>query len=77
MSVFTCISDKEMAKLTKINPNLNISARMSWSEFIRDFEAVQKTRSHVLSGLKPWGKAKSFFNLIIHSWSFFKQYFKQ
>ena len=28
--------------------------------YIRDFEAVQKTRSHVLSGLKPRGKAKSF-----------------
>ena len=60
MSVFTCISDKEMAKLTKITPNLNISARMSWSELIRDFEAVQKTRSHALLGLKPRGKAKSF-----------------
>ena len=28
--------------------------------YIRDFEAVQKTRSHVLSGLKAWGKAESF-----------------
>ena len=60
MSVFTCISDKEMAKLTKITPNLNISARMSWSEFIHDFQAVQKTHSHVFSDLKTWGKAKSF-----------------
>ena len=49
-----------MAKLTKITPNLNISARMSWSEFIRDFETVKKTCSHVLLGLKPRGKAKSF-----------------
>ena len=60
MSVFTCISDKDMAKLTEITPNLNISARMSWSEFIRDFETVKKTCSHVLLGLKPRGKAKSF-----------------
>ena len=28
--------------------------------YIRDFEAVQKTRSHVLSGLKTQGEAKSF-----------------
>ena len=33
--------------------------------YIRDFEAVQKTHSHVLSGVKT---------LIIHSCSFFKQY---
>ena len=43
---------------TKIIPNLNISARMSWS--IWDFaEAVQKTRNHVLSGVNTLDFASS------------------
>ena len=33
-----------------MTPNLNISARVK--NLIRDFEAVQKTHSRVLSGLK-------------------------
>ena len=53
MSVF--ISDKDTAKLyvqffwTKLTPNLNISATDNELIYIRDFEAVQKTRSRVLS----------------------------
>ena len=51
MSVF--ISHKYNAKLffqTNITPNLNISARMSGP--IREFEAVQKPLSRILSGVK-------------------------
>ena len=42
--------------------------------YIRDFEAVQKTHSHVLSGVKTLGFASSFLNLKIHSFSFFKDF---
>ena len=44
---------------TKITPNLNISARMSWS-ISEKFEAVEKYRSWVLSSLKIRGVALSF-----------------
>ena len=37
--------------------------------YIRDFEAVQKPHSRVLSGLKTRGEK--------HSWSFLKQYLKR
>ena len=75
------ISDKDMVKplhpifWTKITPNLNISARMSWSV------------SEILKPFKKWAgvsiiKCKNsqlrleFLNLIIHSCSLFKQYCK-
>ena len=61
MSVF--ISYKDTAKLyvqfCRPKKPQNISSRMSWSIIMKDFEAIQKTLSHVLSG--------------IHF--FFKQYF--
>lgn len=60
MSVF--ISDKDTAKLDvqffRAKKPHNISSRMSWSITMKDFEAIQKTLSHVLSGLlsglKTW-----------------------
>ena len=56
MSVF--ISYKDTAKLyvqfCRPKKPQNISSRMSWSIIMKDFEAIQKTRSHVLSGLKAW-----------------------
>ena len=63
MSVF--ISDKDTAKLHvqffggKITPNLNIECKNELI-YIRYFEAVQKTRNRVLSGLKTIGFASSF-----------------
>ena len=84
MSVF--ISDKDTAKLyvqffwTKLTPNLNISATDNELIYIRDFEAVQKTRSRVFSCMcivrfKNPRRRREFLNLIIHLYSFFKQYF--
>ena len=84
MSVF--ISDKDTAKLyvqffwTKLTPNLNISATDNELIYIRDFEAVQKTRSRVFSCMcivrfKNPRRRRDFLNLIIHLYSFFKQYF--
>ena len=66
MSVF--ISDKDTTK-----PYVQ-SFRPEWAEliYIRDFEAIQKTHSHVLSGVKTLG-----FALSIQTWMtclFFKQY---
>ena len=60
MSVF--ISYKDTAKLyvqfCRPKKPQNISSRMSWSIIMKDFEAIQKTLSHVLSGLlsglKTW-----------------------
>ena len=65
MSVF--ISDKDTTKLYVQ------SFRPEWADsYIRDFEAIQKTHSHVLSCVKTLG-----FALSIQTWMtclFFKQY---
>ena len=58
MSVF--ISDEDTAKLfvqilDQNNPNSKYQCKNELI-YIRDFEAVQKTRSHVLSGLKTRGE---------------------
>ena len=57
MSAF--ISDKDTAKLyvqflDQNNPKSKYQCKNKLI-YIRDFEAIQKTRSHVLSGLKTLG----------------------
>ena len=63
MSVF--ISDKDAAKLSvqffldQNNPKSKYKCKNELI-YVRDFEAVQKTRSRVLSGLKPRGVKQVF-----------------
>ena len=65
--------DKDMAKLyvqffrPKITPNLNVTCKNELI-YMGDFEAVQKPRSCVLSGLKTRLRLEVL-NLIIHSGS--------
>ena len=60
------ISDKDTAKLSVqffLDQNNSKSKYLCENEliYIKDFEAVQKTRSRVLSGLKTFGFASSFY----------------
>ena len=62
--------------LNKITPNLNVSAKMSWSTvrvYIRDFGAIKKTGQSCIR-CKIWRLCLEFLNLIIHSCLFFTQY---
>ena len=77
MSVFIC--DKETFNFTSnvLDQNNPMSKYYCKNEliYIRDFEAVQQTRRHVFR-FKNSCLRLEFLNLIIHSYSLFKQYKK-
>ena len=67
------MSDKDTGKLYVQFLDQN-NPKSKYYHYIRDFEAIQRNHSRVLSGVKTLCFACSFLNLTIHSFSFFKDF---